>query len=156
MAMPRWTGGRSLTIRPPISISPAETSSSPAIMRNRVDLPQPDGPTKTTNSPSATSRSMPLMIRASLNDFSRFLRLSCDMLRLPARIDWGAAAPKGRRQGQEDLLLILLEFGSSLFECSLRFGGTGHDGLDHFDHHVLQANIVGKERLGTTEFDAVE
>jgi len=27
-------------------ISPALVSSSPAIMRNSVDLPQPDGPTK--------------------------------------------------------------------------------------------------------------
>jgi hypothetical protein len=30
-------------------------SSSPAIMRSRVDLPQPDGPSSTTNSPSAMS-----------------------------------------------------------------------------------------------------
>ena len=36
-------------------------SSSPAIMRSRVDLPQPDGPTNTTNSRSAMSRSTPLM-----------------------------------------------------------------------------------------------
>ncbi len=34
-------------------------SSSPAIMRSVVDLPQPDGPTSTTNSRSAISRSMP-------------------------------------------------------------------------------------------------
>ena len=31
-------------------------SSSPAISRSRVDLPQPEGPTKTTNSPSFISR----------------------------------------------------------------------------------------------------
>src|SRR5260221_10930793 len=37
---------------------PEVTSSSPAIRRNRVDLPHPDGPTNTTNSPSATSRLM--------------------------------------------------------------------------------------------------
>ena len=30
-------------------------------MRSSVDLPQPDGPTMTTNSPSAISRSMPWM-----------------------------------------------------------------------------------------------
>ena len=35
---------------PPISMSPAEISSRPAIIRSRVDLPQPEGPTKTTNS----------------------------------------------------------------------------------------------------------
>ena len=45
--------------RPPIAISPAVDVSSPAIMRSVVDLPQPDGPTRTTNSPSAMSRSMP-------------------------------------------------------------------------------------------------
>ena len=39
--------------------SPPEMSSSPAIIRSSVDLPQPDGPTKTTNSPSATSRVAP-------------------------------------------------------------------------------------------------
>ena len=32
-------------------------SSRPAISRSSVDLPQPDGPTKTTNSPSSMSRS---------------------------------------------------------------------------------------------------
>ena len=33
----------------------------PAIMRSRVDLPQPDGPTNTQNSPASTVRSTPLM-----------------------------------------------------------------------------------------------
>ena len=46
---------------PSISSSPAVIDSSPAIMRNVVLLPQPEGPTKTRNSPSRTSRSMPLM-----------------------------------------------------------------------------------------------
>src|SRR5262245_52608071 len=36
-------------------ISPVVTSSSPATMRSSVDLPQPDGPTSTRNSPSRTS-----------------------------------------------------------------------------------------------------
>src|SRR6185503_17553266 len=35
---------------------PAVGSSSPAISRSSVDLPQPEGPTKTTNSPSSMSR----------------------------------------------------------------------------------------------------
>jgi len=38
-------------------ISPLVMSSSPAIMRRVVDLPQPDGPTSATNSLSAISRS---------------------------------------------------------------------------------------------------
>ena len=39
------------------TISPPDTSSSPAIRRSSVDLPHPEGPTRTRNSPSATSRS---------------------------------------------------------------------------------------------------
>src|SRR6185312_4914554 len=59
MAMSRSFGGTSLTTSPPIKMSPPVMSSRPAIMRSVVDLPQPDGPTRTTNSWSAMSRSMP-------------------------------------------------------------------------------------------------
>ena len=41
--------------------SPSVTLSSPQIMRSKVDLPQPEGPTNTTNSPSATSKLTPWM-----------------------------------------------------------------------------------------------
>src|ERR1035437_9837726 len=54
--MSRSRGARSLTTRSPSSISPLVTDSSPAIMRSAVVLPQPDGPTRQTNSPWATSR----------------------------------------------------------------------------------------------------
>src|SRR5882757_10262940 len=57
--MSRSFGGTSLTTSPPIMMSPPVMSSSPAIIRSVVDLPQPDGPTSTTNSWSAMSRSMP-------------------------------------------------------------------------------------------------
>src|SRR5690606_27644446 len=60
MAMPRLAGGTSLTISPSMAICPPEISSSPQIRRRSVDFPQPDGPTKATNSPSSTVRSMPL------------------------------------------------------------------------------------------------
>src|SRR5512133_479907 len=53
--MSRCRGARSVTSRPPIWIPPSVTSSRPAIIRNSVDLPQPDGPTRTTNSPSSIS-----------------------------------------------------------------------------------------------------
>src|SRR3954451_1036900 len=59
MAMSRSFGATSLTTRPPMEMLPELTSSRPAIMRSVVDLPQPDGPTSTTNSWSAMSRSMP-------------------------------------------------------------------------------------------------
>ena len=59
MAMSRSLGGTLLTTRPPIAISPRLISSSPAIIRSRVDLPHPEGPTSTTNSPSPISISTP-------------------------------------------------------------------------------------------------
>ena len=59
--MSRARGGSSLTTVPPMSMSPDVMSSRPAIMRRSVDLPHPDGPTNTTNSPDFTVRSMPWM-----------------------------------------------------------------------------------------------
>src|SRR5205809_3943669 len=50
MAMSRSFGGRSLTIRSPIEISPPVISSRPATMRSVVVFPQPEGPTSTMNS----------------------------------------------------------------------------------------------------------
>src|SRR3954451_5741119 len=61
MARPRSAGPISFERLPSISSSPSLISSRPAIIRNRLVLPQPDGPTKTTNSWSGTSRSTPLI-----------------------------------------------------------------------------------------------
>src|SRR4051794_41553831 len=47
----------SSTTRSPIRIEPLLISSSPASIRSAVDLPEPDGPTSTMNSPSRISRS---------------------------------------------------------------------------------------------------
>src|SRR5690349_5357473 len=55
MARLRSRGARSLTRRSPMTMSPEVMSSSPTIIRSRVDFPHPDGPTRITNSPSATS-----------------------------------------------------------------------------------------------------
>src|SRR6516165_972166 len=57
--MSRSFGGTRFTTFPPIAISPPPICSSPAIIRRSVDLPQPDGPTSTQNSPSAMSTSTP-------------------------------------------------------------------------------------------------
>ena len=59
MAMSRSLDSTSLTTRPSMAMLPALMSSSPASMRSSVDLPQPEGPTRTMNSPSAMSREMP-------------------------------------------------------------------------------------------------
>src|SRR5215210_6318910 len=54
--MSRSRGGSSLTTWSPINTLPPLMSSRPAIIRRAVDFPQPEGPTKTTNSPSGISR----------------------------------------------------------------------------------------------------
>src|SRR5438034_8075275 len=51
--------------RPPRRIPPAVGTMNPAIMRNVVVLPQPDGPSSTTSSPCAISRSTPATARTS-------------------------------------------------------------------------------------------
>ncbi len=65
MERPRLAGGTLVMSTPSIRIGPPVTSSSPAIRRSSVDLPQPDGPTKTTNSPSSMSRSIDGMMTTS-------------------------------------------------------------------------------------------
>ena len=45
--------GTSFIRSPSSSSAPPEISSSPAIIRSSVDLPQPEGPTKTANSPGS-------------------------------------------------------------------------------------------------------
>src|SRR5690349_5055338 len=57
--MSRARGGSWVTSCSPILIVPEVTSSRPAIMRSNVDLPQPDGPTRTRNSPLAISSDTP-------------------------------------------------------------------------------------------------
>src|SRR5437667_193924 len=54
----RSRGSQSVTRASPMKMSPAVGVSRPAIMLSVVVLPQPDGPTSTTNSPSGTARSM--------------------------------------------------------------------------------------------------
>src|ERR1044071_8101112 len=77
--MSRSFGGTSLTTSPSTAISPALISSSPAIIRSVVDLPQPDGPTSTTNSLSAISRSMPRTASTSSYFLTTLRRLTSAM-----------------------------------------------------------------------------
>src|SRR6478735_8330383 len=80
MASPRLAGGTSVTSSPSMRIWPEVRSSRPAIRRSSVDLPQPEGPTKTTNSPCPISRSAPGMMTASPKALRTFLRLMVPML----------------------------------------------------------------------------
>ena len=60
MAMSRSLLGNWVTSRSPMWMLPLVGWSSPAIIDNKVDLPQPEGPTKIKNSPASISKSMPL------------------------------------------------------------------------------------------------
>lgn len=53
-------------------IVPPEASSSPATSLRRVVLPQPEGPSNTQNSPSATSKEISSSTFVPPNDFERF------------------------------------------------------------------------------------
>src|SRR5437016_1986349 len=69
MAMSRSFGGTLLTTRSPILISPEVMFSRPAIIRSSVDLPHPDGPTSTTNSPSPMRMLTPWITSRAPNAF---------------------------------------------------------------------------------------
>ena len=56
MAMSRSMGASSLTTWPSMEMSPELIASRPAIILSVVVLPQPDGPTNTTNSLSRICR----------------------------------------------------------------------------------------------------
>lgn len=62
-----------------IRISPLVCASNPVIKRKIVDLPQPDGPTKTQNSPSLTSKSTPLITWTSPYDLVIFFNFKFDI-----------------------------------------------------------------------------
>src|SRR5262245_399680 len=91
MAMSRSLGGRSLTTRSPIAISPAVISSSPATMRRVVVLPQPEGPTRTMNSLSRIVRLTSLTACTSSYFLFRSLSTTCAMgdLAVPVIFDDG-------------------------------------------------------------------
>src|SRR5260370_16183893 len=60
MGMARCCGGAVLATREAILTWTWVTLSKPAMIASKVDFPQPEGPTRTTNSPVFTSRSIPL------------------------------------------------------------------------------------------------
>src|ERR1700724_1985204 len=67
--MSRSLGWTLLTTRSPIEIVPEVMFSSPASIRNKVDLPQPEGPTRTTNWPSSIGIDTPCRTSKPPNDF---------------------------------------------------------------------------------------
>lgn len=84
MAMPRWDGVTLVTSTPSMLSVPPLTVSNPEMHRSRVDLPQPDGPTKTTNSPDGMSRFTFLRMSKAPKRLSRLLIVSLANCRLSA------------------------------------------------------------------------
>src|SRR5712671_4168027 len=90
--MSRSLGSTPLTIRPSIATVPALIVSSPATMRRRVDLPQPDGPTTTTSSPSATAQLTPCTTSRVPYDFRTPSRVTVAIRTARSRF-WKIAIP---------------------------------------------------------------
>src|SRR4051812_40351172 len=63
--------GKASTGLPPSTMLPASASRKPAIRLRVVVLPQPLGPSRVTNSPCSTRRSMPATAFVLANRFSR-------------------------------------------------------------------------------------
>src|SRR4051812_7011588 len=74
-----------------MKIAPESTSSSPASMRSEVDLPQPEGPTRTRNSPSSISRS-----RASTAGRSAFGKTRVACWKVTVAMGWQPIRAKER------------------------------------------------------------
>src|SRR5690348_14715762 len=79
--------------------SPSLMSSRPAIMFSAVDLPQPDGPTNTMNSPSAMSRFRSLT--ASVPSEYRLVTCSSEMVDMAA----SSSLDRAGRQAGDDATL---------------------------------------------------
>src|ERR1700751_2005818 len=93
--MSRSLGWTLLTTRSPIEIVPEVMFSRPASMRSRVDLPQPEGPTSTTNSPSSIGIVTPCRTSKFPNDF-RTSRICTDDIHSPPN---SSNLPRDHRRG---------------------------------------------------------
>src|ERR1700739_2671459 len=83
MAISRSLGWTLLTTRSPIEIVPEVMFSSPASIRNKVDLPQPEGPTSTTKAPSSIGIDTPCSTSKPPNDFRTSRICTDDINTLP-------------------------------------------------------------------------
>src|ERR1700680_2273653 len=81
--MSRSLGWTLLTTRSPIEIVPEVMFSSPASIRNKVDLPQPEGPTSTTKAPSSIGIETPCRTSKPPNDFRTSRICTDDIHTLP-------------------------------------------------------------------------
>src|SRR3954467_416785 len=96
---------------PSTSTLPAEGATRPAIIRSSVVLPQPDGPSRETNSPEATARSTSATASCVPNRLLRRSRASSATaagdLPLPAPLPLRQVRGDGFRIGEEQPVVIL-------------------------------------------------
>src|SRR4029453_15582881 len=134
MAMSRALGGRSVTSRLSMVIEPSPTASKPATQRRSVDLPQPEGPTRTRNSPSRMARLMSCSTRTGPKDFCR-LAISIAAILLPPAL----LIPQAPRRGQWAWLprvsgpgLILRQAQDEAFKRALMVSLSKHEGVPRY------------------------
>src|ERR671910_2947916 len=118
-------------------------SSRPEIMRSNVDLPQPDGPTKTTNWPSSMVRSTPRTTSVPPKRFFRFFRT-----RPVIGVLSFSAFDTGKREALHDLPL-----GDEVHDEDRHDGECGGGELEVPER---QAVGVGKVRQGQGQGEHVE
>src|SRR5438477_4722187 len=160
--MSRSLGGTRFTTLPPIAISPSVISSRPAIMRSKVDLPHPDGPTSTQNSPSAISTSTPRItwvvpkclwtVRIATPAKAPPLSLR----RPPRALDHDVVRAAGRKPG-DDVLCCL----APQIDLRLHAEERGVWGQDHL--RVAEQRVAGGDRLdrqdvepGASKYSTIE
>src|SRR6201986_5525571 len=93
--MSRSLGWTLLTTRSPIEIVPDVMFSSPASIRSKVDLPQPEGPTRTTKAPSSIGIVTPCKTSKPPNDFRTSRICTDDIHFLPNRLSDHGTHPFG-------------------------------------------------------------
>src|SRR5438876_11538827 len=138
MATPRARGGRSATSRPPIRIDPDVGVSSPAIMRRRVVLPQPEGPSSTRNSPSVVAKSTPSTAWTSPSKC-----LASDRTSTVATASASSAYKALVTPFLEDGLDLGLGVGHRLLRAGVAPSGAGHHLGQHEGAEDLALGSVG-------------
>ena len=88
MLMSRLCTGTSVISAPLTKMRPVSGVSKPAIMRNVVVLPQPEGPRRAKNSPAATSRPRPSTARVTP---SKLLTMPSSRTLAAARLSYSRA-----------------------------------------------------------------
>src|SRR6266581_9697644 len=162
MAMSRSIGAKSLTTFSSIRMRPEVMLSSPATMRKVVVLPQPEGPTSTTNSLSWISRftsmtawtSSYILLRPRMTTLAMYLSLyrsgdAGDVMFDKERIDEGHRDRPQQRAGHQLAPVEHIaphQFGGDADRHGLLVGrGEEDEGVDEFVPRQREGEDPGRE-----------